>query len=109
MQRTVLTVTEDDSLPDVVDMFVSRRYRRIPVVRDGKLVGIISRRDLIRFTRELRQIIQGARNEEKLLFRTKQEIADHCGIDRSVVIRGLQSGDAFVVKDGDFYRCRKTT
>ena len=55
MQRNVVAVTEDDGLTDVVDLFVSRGFRRLPVVRGDKLVGIISRRDLIRFTRNLQQ------------------------------------------------------
>jgi CBS domain-containing protein len=53
MQRKVLTVTEDDHLTDVVDLFVRQGFRRIPVVCGDKLVGVISRRDLIRFIRDL--------------------------------------------------------
>ena len=53
MPRKVLTVTEDDHLTDVVDLFVRQGFRRIPVVCGDKLVGVISRRDLIRFIRDL--------------------------------------------------------
>ena len=104
MQRNVFTVTEDDHLTDVVDLFVRQHFRRIPVVRDNKIVGVISRRDLIRFIRDLRQRLRGALDEEKINFRSQQEIADHCGVDRTAVQRCLRSNDRDIKKDGGFYR-----
>ncbi|MDP6720064.1 MAG: CBS domain-containing protein [Pirellulaceae bacterium] len=107
MQRNVVTVTEDDQLIDLVDLFVRQRFRRIPVVCGDKLVGIISRRDLIRFTRDLRQRLRGRLDDEKILFRSQQEIANHCGIERSVVQRRLRSGDKPVKTDSGYYRLSK--
>jgi len=107
MQRKVLTVTEDDHLTDVVDLFVRQGFRRIPVVRGQELVGVISRRDLIRFIRDLRQRLRGALDEEKMQFNTQQEIADHCGIERDVVQRCFRSSDTPIKKDGGFYRLSK--
>ena len=54
----VLTVEEDDLLIDTVELFLSRNVRRIPVVRDGKVVGVISRRDVVRYIREVRTRVQ---------------------------------------------------
>jgi len=47
MTAHVLTVTETDQLRDVVRLMERRRIRRVPVVREGRLVGIVSRFDLI--------------------------------------------------------------
>ena len=47
MTTPVLTVTENDPLVDVVRLMERRRIRRVPVVRDGRPVGIVSRFDLI--------------------------------------------------------------
>ena len=47
MTETVLTVTEDDPLREVVRLMERRRIRRVPVVREGRLIGIVSRFDLI--------------------------------------------------------------
>jgi CBS domain-containing protein len=42
-----ITVTEDDSLETVVELMEHRRIKRLPVLRDGKVVGIISRANLM--------------------------------------------------------------
>lgn len=47
MTREVTTVDPDDELFKVADLFLSRSFRRLPVVEDGKLVGQISRRDVL--------------------------------------------------------------
>lgn len=47
--RKIEVVTEDTPLNEVVRRFVKKKYRRLPVVdRQQRLVGIISRRDVIR-------------------------------------------------------------
>jgi predicted site-specific integrase-resolvase len=51
--------------------------------------------------------LRGALDEEKLQFRSQQEVADHCGIERDVVQRRFRSGDSPVKKDSGFYRLSK--
>jgi CBS domain-containing protein len=48
MTRDVLTVGEASSLDDVVRIMETRHVRRVPVVKGRRLVGMISRSDLIR-------------------------------------------------------------
>jgi CBS domain-containing protein len=48
MSSPVETVGEDDLLWDAVDAMVRKDVKRLPVVRDGRLVGILSRRDLLK-------------------------------------------------------------
>jgi CBS domain-containing protein len=48
MTRDVVTVTEDTDLGDVAALLEARRVKRVPVMRDGKVVGIISRANLVR-------------------------------------------------------------
>ena len=48
MSRPVATVTEDTSLAQVAVLLGTRSIKRLPVLRDGKLVGIVSRADLLR-------------------------------------------------------------
>lgn len=48
MTREVLTVTEDTPVDDVGRLLTRQRIRRVPVVRGEKVVGIVSREDVIR-------------------------------------------------------------
>jgi len=49
MTRDVLTVDEETALGDIATLFVRHRIRRVPVVRDGRLVGVVSRPDLLSY------------------------------------------------------------
>ncbi|NIM27138.1 MAG: CBS domain-containing protein [Gammaproteobacteria bacterium] len=48
MTKQVVHVAEDTSLGDVVEMMEKHNVKRLPVLADGKLVGIVSRRDMLR-------------------------------------------------------------
>lgn len=48
MTRDVVSVGEDTDPETIARMITEQRIRRIPVVHDGKVVGIISRSDLVR-------------------------------------------------------------
>ncbi len=48
MTRDVITVADTTGLDEVADLLESKRIRRIPVLRDGKLIGIVSRANLVR-------------------------------------------------------------
>jgi CBS domain-containing protein len=48
MQRDVATCSEDDTLERAATLMHGRRMSRVPVTRDGQLVGIIGRSDIIR-------------------------------------------------------------
>lgn len=54
MTRDVISIEEDASLTEIAEIFLSTRVRRVPVTRDGKVIGVISRRDLI-FIANIRQ------------------------------------------------------
>ncbi len=49
MTRDVTSVVATTLLSDVANKLRTQRIRRLPVVRDGKVVGIIARRDLLRY------------------------------------------------------------
>lgn len=48
MTAPVWTVGEDATLADLAELFEKKNIRRAPVVRDGKLIGIASRADMVR-------------------------------------------------------------
>ena len=47
MSRPVISVAPDAPINDVLAMFRKEHIRRAPVIKDGKLVGIVSERDLL--------------------------------------------------------------
>lgn len=47
MVRHVFTVEEQTTLPQLAELMIKHAVKRLPVLRDGKLVGIVSRADLI--------------------------------------------------------------
>jgi acetoin utilization protein AcuB len=47
MSRPVISITPDMPINDVLAMFRREGIRRAPVIKDGKLVGIVSDRDLL--------------------------------------------------------------
>ena len=48
MTTPVLTVTEETDLGEVARLLASYKVKRLPVLREGKIVGIVSRADLLR-------------------------------------------------------------
>lgn len=48
MARHVVTVDEAMDLSEAAELLDSHRIKRLPVVRDGQLVGILTRTDLVR-------------------------------------------------------------
>jgi kojibiose phosphorylase len=47
MVKKVVTIQEGASIELAVKLFIERPYRRLPVVRDRKVVGVISRKDIV--------------------------------------------------------------
>ena len=47
MTREVISVEADDTIGRVADLCIVHRVRRLPVMRDGRLVGLIARRDVL--------------------------------------------------------------
>jgi len=48
MPETMVTISESDTLSTVEDIMTLGRVRHMPVVHGGKLVGVVSERDLLR-------------------------------------------------------------
>ncbi|MCB4823786.1 CBS domain-containing protein [Roseicella aerolata] len=48
MTRDLVTVTEETGIDGIARLMERHQIRRVPVLREGKLVGIVSRADLLR-------------------------------------------------------------
>jgi CBS domain-containing protein len=48
MTRPVITATQDATLEEVATLLEKHGIKRVPIVRDGKVIGIVSRANLLR-------------------------------------------------------------
>jgi CBS domain-containing protein len=48
MTRDVVTVSEDATVAEIAELMQLHGIKRVPVVREGRLVGLVARADLIR-------------------------------------------------------------
>jgi CBS domain-containing protein len=48
MSKKLITVDTDTNLTSIVNLMMSKHLKRLPVLDNGKLVGIITRKDLMR-------------------------------------------------------------
>jgi CBS domain-containing protein len=51
MSEDVVTIGPDESGEALAELFLKSRANPVPVVEDGRLVGIVSRADLLRLMR----------------------------------------------------------
>lgn len=49
MSGEIISFDENDNLMKVFESLVESNFRRVPILSEGKLAGIISRRDIIEF------------------------------------------------------------
>jgi CBS domain-containing protein len=54
MTREITTVSAEANVFDVANMFVKSNYRRLPVVSNGKVVGQVSRRDILKAAQNMK-------------------------------------------------------
>lgn len=90
MTPDVVSVTEDMPVQDIVRLMEQRRIKRVPVLQNDKLVGIISRANLLRALAGLIAEVPPTTTDDKALRERiladfqKQSWAPHAGIDVSV-------------------------
>ena len=54
MTETPFSFDQEGSLIDVAECFMKNHFRRVPITSEGKLVGIVSRKDIIKYILKLR-------------------------------------------------------
>jgi len=47
MTKDVVSFHPEDSVVDICALFITKPFRRVPIIEDGKLVGVVARRDIV--------------------------------------------------------------
>ncbi len=47
MTKDVMTFSPDATIDEISEFFIKHAFRRVPIVKDKKLVGMVARRDII--------------------------------------------------------------
>lgn len=55
MTCEVVCFDEEESLIDIAECFIAHHFRRVPILREGKVVGVISRKDIVGYILKLRR------------------------------------------------------
>ena len=90
MTPSPITVSEDTPLPELVSLMEKNNIKRLPVVRDGKLVGIVSRSNLLQAIASLsRDVPDPTADDDHIRRRIIDEIEKHAWrpIGLSVIVR----------------------
>jgi len=90
MTSSPITVDEGAQLAEIVDLMERNNIKRIPVVKDGKLVGIVSRSNLLQAVASLaRDIPDPTADDDHIRERIISELEkkDWCPIGLNVIVR----------------------
>jgi CBS domain-containing protein len=86
MTAPPVTIAPDALISEAARVMITRRINRLPVVEDGRLVGIVSRADLVRAFHRSDEEIERELNEDVLLHQLWLSPNDvHVAVDDGVV------------------------
>jgi CBS domain-containing protein len=93
MTRKVITAEPDRPLHDIAALFERNAIKRVPIVRDGQLVGIVSRANLLQAVATAKQVLEVPLSDTKirdqLLNHLKQQKWSHTQLLNVTVSGGV--------------------
>jgi CBS domain-containing protein len=90
-QLLTITITEDTALDEIVELMEKNNVKRLPVMRGDKIVGIVSRANLLQAVASLaREIPDPTADDDHIRNRVIDTIEknDWCPFGLSVIVRG---------------------
>lgn len=87
MTKKVITVTDETSVQDIARKLETNRIKRVPVVRDGKLIGIVSRANLLHGIASKRSNVAftGVSDDRTIRDKILKALVTEAGIDGGAV------------------------
>ncbi len=56
MTEEVVSFDAEDSMIDVADCFIKNDFRRVPILENGKVAGIVSKKDIVDYILKMRKV-----------------------------------------------------
>ena len=87
MTREVITASPDTSVAEVAALLEKNRIKRVPIVKNGKIVGIVSRANLLQGLASLKDKAPQARPDDsairdKVMAKPAERALDQAGADQ---------------------------
>jgi CBS domain-containing protein len=87
------TVGPDTPVADVAAALERRRVRRLPVVEDGRLVGVVSRADLLKAVLNAPPTAPAAADDTAIRAEPRRRLAREPWVDRNFLHVGVRGGE----------------
>jgi CBS domain-containing protein len=92
MTTDLVTVTEDTPIEHIAHLIEEKNIRRVPVVRDGKLVGVVSRADLLRALVAPPQSISAEAPDSRIRAQLVQAMREQPWVDTYFIFPEVKDG-----------------
>jgi CBS domain-containing protein len=76
MTRRVVTATPDTPVADVAALLEKHAIKRVPIVKDGKIVGIVSRANLLQALASLKNVPPGTTDDASIRAKLTSKLAN---------------------------------
>lgn len=88
-----VTIAEDAPLDDVVQTMEAHRIRRLPVVRDGRVIGIVSRANLLHALASMvHEVAAAAHSDQEVRERILAELDKHAWAPKNFINPVVRNG-----------------
>lgn len=87
MTRNVLTVTEDTPVHEIARLLETRHIKRVPVISEGRLVGIVSRSNLLHglAAKGAGDDVSGLADDRTIRENVLQVLSEEAGLDAGLI------------------------
>lgn len=96
MTRKIVSVSEDASLAEISATLEKHHVKRAPVLRDGKLVGIVSRADLLRGLATANLDSAATSTNDRDLKTAVEEAGKQAGVDMFFITVAIKDGHVHI-------------
>lgn len=104
MQRKVITAKPSEDVIEAVDKFRKKKLRRLPVVENGKLIGMLTSKDILRIDPGLFQMLAETIKIKEETAKLKKRSSHFNGMKRTGICEECGEYDV-LVKDDLQYIC----